>query len=139
MVLQFIAKQPQNLWEDSPLYTSLKFAGTTQSEDLTITPTNGILQVLKSNIGQIIGNTISITPNPVVDEVTIAFEVNETTQANLSISDVVGRKLITIINGQLPNGTYTYVENLGSLERGLYLVTLTMDNGETKVSKIVKQ
>jgi len=139
VTLQFIAKQPQNLWEESPLYTSLKFAGTTQSEDLTITPTNGILQVLKSNMGVMIGNTISVVPNPVVDEVTISFEVKETTNANLSISDVVGRKLITILDGQLPNGEYNYVENLGSLERGLYLVTLTMENGETKVSKIVKQ
>ena len=139
VTLQFIAKQPQNLWEESPLYTSLKFAGTTQSEDLTITPTNGILQVLKSNMGQVIGNTISVKPNPVVDEVTISFEVKETTNANLSISDVVGRKLITILDGQLPNGEYNYVENLGNLERGLYLVTLTMENGETKVSKIVKQ
>jgi hypothetical protein len=139
VTLQFIARQPQNLWEESPLYTSFKFAGNTQSKDLTITPTNGILQVLKSNIGQVIGNTISVNPNPVQDEVTITFEVNETTQANLSITDIVGRKLITIIDGQLPNGTYTYVENLGSLERGLYLVTLTNENGETKVSKIVKQ
>jgi hypothetical protein len=139
VTLQFIAKQPQNLWEESPLYTSLKFAGTTQSKDLTITPTNGILQVLKSNMGKVIGNTISVVPNPVVDEVTISFEVKETANANLSISDVVGRKLITILDGQLPNGEYNYVENLGSLDRGLYLVTLTMENGETKVSKIVKQ
>jgi hypothetical protein len=139
VTLQFIAKQPQNLWEESPLYTSLKFAGTTQSKDLTITPTNGILQVLKSNMGEVVGNTISVVPNPVVDEVTISFEVNETTNANLSITDVVGRKLITILDGQLPNGEYSYVENLGSLDRGLYLVTLTMENGETKVSKIVKQ
>ena len=139
VTLQFIAKQPQNLWEESPLYTSLKFAGTTQSKDLTITPTNGILQVLKSNMGEVVGNTISVVPNPVVDEVTISFEVKETTKANLSITDVVGRKLITILDGQLPNGDYNYVENLGSLERGLYLVTLTMENGETKVSKIVKQ
>jgi len=139
VTLQFISKQPQNLWEESPLYTSLKFAGTTQSKDLTITPTNGILQVLKSNMGEVVGNTISVVPNPVVDEVTISFEVKETTNANLSITDVVGRKLITILDGQLPNGEYNYVENLGSLERGLYLVTLTMENGETKVSKIVKQ
>jgi hypothetical protein len=137
--LQFIAKQPQNLWEESPLYTSLKFAGNVQSKDLTVTPTNGILQVLKSNMGQVIGNTISVKPNPVVDEVTISFEVKETTNANLSITDVIGRKLITIFDTQLPNGQYNYVENLGSLERGLYLVTLTMENGETKVSKIVKQ
>lgn len=139
VTLQFIAKQPQTLWEESPLYTSLKFAGTTDSKDLTITPTNGILQVLKSNMGEVLGNTIQVNPNPVVDEVTITFKVEETTNANLSVYDVVGRKLITIVEGQIPNGSYTYNENLGSLSPGLYMVTLTMENGGTKVSKVVKQ
>ena len=139
VTLQFIAKQPQTLWEDSPLYTSLKFAGTKDSKDLTITPTNGILQVLKSNMGDVNGNTIQVNPNPVVDEVTITFKVEETTIANLSVYDVVGRKLITILDGQLPNGEYTYNESLGTLKPGLYMVTLTMENGGTKVSKIVKQ
>lgn len=139
VTLQFIAKQPQTLWEDSPLYTSLKFAGTTDSKDLTITPTNGILQVLKSNMGEIKGNTIQVNPNPVVEEVTITFKVDETTYANLSVYDVVGRKIITILDGQLPDGQYSYNENLGQLEPGLYMVTLTMENGETKVSKIIKQ
>lgn len=139
VTLQFIAKQPQTLWEDSPLYTSLKFAGTKDSKDLTITPTNGILQVLKSNMGEVNGNTIQVNPNPVLDEVTITFKVEETTIANLSVYDVVGRKLITILDGQLPNGEYTYNESLGTLKPGLYMVTLTMENGGTKVSKIVKQ
>lgn len=139
VTLQFIAKQPQTLWEESPLYTSLKFAGTTDSKDLTITPTNGILQVLKSNMGEVLGNTIQVNPNPVTDEVTITFKVEKTTNANLSVYDVVGRKLITIVEGQIPNGSYTYNENLGSLAPGLYMVTLTMDNGGTKVSKVVKQ
>ena len=139
VTLQFIAKQPQTLWEDSPLYTSLKFEGTKDSKDLTITPTNGILQVLKSNMGEVKGNTIQVNPNPVLDEVTITFKVEETTIANLSVYDVVGRKLITILDGQLPNGEYTYNESLGTLKPGLYMVTLTMENGGTKVSKIVKQ
>lgn len=139
VTLQFIAKQPQNLWEESPLYTSLKFAGNVQSEDLTITPTNGILQVLKSSIGELVGNTIQVNPNPFIDNVTITFEVKETTNASVYITDVVGRKLITVLEGQIPNGQYNYVENLGSLSQGLYMVTLTLENGETKVSKIVKQ
>jgi hypothetical protein len=139
VTLQFIAKQPQNLWEESPLYTSLKFAGTTESNDLTITPTNGILQVLKSNIGEVIGNSIEVFPNPFVENVTITFEVKETTNANLSVYDVVGRKVVTILEGQLPDGTYNYNENLGQLEPGLYIVTLNMDNESPKFEKIVKQ
>ena len=139
VTLQFIARQPQNLWEESPLYTSLKFAGSAQSEDLTITPTNGILQVLKSTMGNVNGNTIEVFPNPTTDEITVTFEVEETTNANLSIYDVVGRKVITILDGQLPNGKYTYNENLGQLERGLYMVTLNLENDGVRVSKVVKQ
>jgi hypothetical protein len=139
VTLQFIARQPQNLWEESPLYTSLKFAGTAQSEDLTITPTNGILQVLKSTMGDVNGNSIEVFPNPTTSNITVTFKVDETTNANLSIYDVVGRKVITILDGQLPNGEYTYNEDLGQLDAGIYMVTLSLENDGVKVSKVVKQ
>ena len=139
VTLQFIARQPQNLWEESPLYTSLKYAGNAQSKDLTITPTNGVLQVLKSTMGNVNGNSIEVFPNPTTDEITVTFEVEETTNANLSIYDVVGRKVITILEGQLPNGKYAYNENLGQLEQGIYMVTLSLENEGIKVSKVVKQ
>ena len=139
VTLQFIARQPQNIWEESPLYTSLKFAGTAQSEDLTITPTNVILQVLKSTMGNVNGNSIEVFPNPTTSDITVTFKVDETTNANLSIYDVVGRKVITILDGQLPNGQYTYNENLGQLQPGLYMVTLMLENDGVKVSKVVKQ
>jgi hypothetical protein len=139
VTLQFIAKQPQNLWEESPLYTSLKFAGTTNSKDLTITPTNGILQVLKSSMGNVNGNTIEVSPNPTTSDVSITFKVEETTHVNLSIYDIIGRKVITILDTQLPDGQYTYNEDLGQLEPGVYMVTLMIDNDGVKVSKIIKQ
>jgi hypothetical protein len=139
VTLQFIARQPQNLWEESPLYTSLKYAGNAQSKDLTITPTNGVLQVLKSTMGNVNGNSIEVFPNPTTDDITVTFEVEETTNANLSIYDVVGRKVITILDGQLPNGKYAYNENLGQLEQGIYMVTLSLENEGVKVSKVVKQ
>jgi hypothetical protein len=139
VTLQFIAKQPQNLWEDSPLYTSLKFAGNNEAKDLTITPTNGILQVLKSNVGELNGNVISVYPNPVTTNVTITFEVKETTNANLSVYDLIGRKVVTILDGQIPNGQYTYNENLGQLAPGVYIVTLNVENETPKFEKIVKQ
>ena len=140
VTLQFIAKQPQNLWEESPLYTSLKFAGTTESKDLTITPTNGILQVLKMEGGKILnGNNMEVYPNPYQDEVTITFKVEETTNATLSVYDMVGRKLVTILDTQIPDGVYKYTENLGQLEPGVYVVKLNVENGVPSFKKIVKQ
>jgi hypothetical protein len=140
VTLQFLALQPQNLWEASPLYTTRKFAGNTLSKDLTLTPTNGILQVLKMEGGKILnGNNMEVYPNPYQDEVNITFKVEETTNATLSIYDIVGRKLVTILDTQIPNGVYNYTKDLGQLAPGIYVVKLTVENGVPSFERIVKQ
>jgi hypothetical protein len=140
VTLQFIALQPQNLWEASPLYTTRKFAGNTYSSDLTLTPTNGILQVLKMEGGEILnGNNMEVYPNPYQDEVTITFKVEETTNATLSVYDLVGRKLVTILDTQIPDGIYNYTKNLGELKPGVYIVKLSVENGTPSFERIVKQ
>ena len=116
VTFQFLALQPQNLWDASPLYTTRKFAGNTGSDDLTLTPTNGILQVLKMEGGNILNdNNMEVFPNPYQDEVTITFKVEETTNATLSVYDLVGRKLVTILDTQIPNGIYNYTKDIGQL------------------------
>jgi hypothetical protein len=140
VMLQFLALQPQSAWEESPLYTTRKFAGNTASKDLEITPTNGILQVIKSTIGDIIDvNTIEIVPNPVIEDVTITFNVSSTADAQLAIYDLQGRKVVTILDGQLPAGQYSYVKNLGKLSQGMYVVNLSLDNENPINSKLIKQ
>ena len=138
--MQFLAKQPQNEWLESPLYTTDKFAGATNSKDLEITPTNGILQVLKSIGGKVIDpNTIEIQPNPVTEDVAITFNVTSTTKAHLAIYDLQGRKIITILDGQLPAGQFTYVKDLGKLAQGMYVVNLSLDNENPINTKLIKQ
>jgi 5-hydroxyisourate hydrolase-like protein (transthyretin family) len=140
VTLQFLALQPQNLWGASPLYTTNKFAGSVYSNDLTLTPTNGILQVLKMEGGNILnGNDMEVYPNPFLNEVTITFKVEETTNATLSVYDLVGRKMVTIIEGQIPNGQYSYNEVLGELEPGVYIVKLSVENGVPSFERIIKQ
>jgi len=140
VTIQFLALQPQALWESSPLYTTRKFAGTKYSSDLTLTPTNGILQVLKMEGGNILDeNNMEVYPNPFQDEVTITFKVSETTNATLSVYDLVGRKLLTILDGQTPDGVYSYTKNLGELEPGVYIVKLSVENGVPSFEKIIKQ
>lgn len=140
LTLQFLALEPQNTWGASPLYTTRKFAGNTSSNDLTLTPTNGILQVLKMEGGNILNsNNMEVFPNPYQEEVTITFKVEETTNATLSVYDMVGRKLVTILDTQVPDGIYNYTENLGQLEPGVYVVKLNVENGVPSFAKLVKQ
>jgi hypothetical protein len=140
ITLQFLALQPQSQWEESPLWTTRKYAGNVNHKDLKITPTNGILQVLKSNMGNIVApNTIEIFPNPVSEEVTITFNISTTSNAHLAIYDLQGRQLITIIDGQLPEGQYSYVKDLGKLTQGMYMINLSLENNTTLYNKLIKQ
>jgi hypothetical protein len=140
VTLQFLALQPQSQWTESPLWTTRKYAGNIYNTDLEITPTNGILQVLKSSVGDVISvNTIAIAPNPVLNDVAITFNVGTTTNAHLAIYDLQGRKVVTILEGQLPEGQYTYVKDLGKLSQGVYVVNLSLDTENPINEKLIKQ
>jgi hypothetical protein len=142
ITMQFVALKPQAQWDNSPLYTTNKFAGKAgTSKDLSITPTNGIIQVVKmsDNVISIDNNSMQIVPNPVKDVVTIVFNVSEPTNASLTIRDLQGRLLMDVVSGQIPQGQFSYQADLGKLATGLYIATLSMENGVFIAEKLVKQ
>jgi hypothetical protein len=141
ITMQFIALKPQLQWDNSPLYTTNKFAGNVNHLDLEITPTNGIIQVVKisNNVILIDNNSMEIIPNPVTDKVTIIFNVTEPTQATLTIKDLVGRTVMSILAGQVPEGQFQYNADLGKLAPGMYLATLSLENGKFIAEKLIKQ
>jgi len=132
--------QPQSAWTESPLWTTDKYAGNLIHKDLEITPTNGVLQVIKSTVGNVIDlNTIELYPNPVSEEVSITFNVaNGSLDATLAVYDLQGRKVVTILSGQVPAGQYTYVKNLGHLAPGMYVVNLSSDTNASIAKKLIK-
>jgi len=141
ITMQFIALKPQLQWDNSPLYTTNKFAGNVNHRDLEITPTNGIIQVVKisNNVILIDNNSMEIVPNPVTDKVTVIFNVTEPTQATLTIKDLVGRTVMNILAGQVPEGQFQYNADLGKLAPGMYLATLSLENGKFIAEKLIKQ
>lgn len=140
VTLQFVALKPQLDWGVSPLWTTDKFAGQTDSKDLNITPTNGVLQVFKMIGGHMIDeNTMEIYPNPVTDMVTIGFRVSEPVFGSLRVYDMNGKLYITVMEGQIPQGQFKYKTDLGMLSNGLYTATLVMENGKFITKTIVKE
>jgi hypothetical protein len=141
ITMQFVALKPQLQWDNSPLYTTNKFAGNMNHRDLEITPTNGIIQVVKisNNVILIDNNSMEIVPNPVTDKVTVIFNVTEPTQATLTIKDLVGRTVMNILAGQVPEGQFQYNADLGKLAPGMYLATLSLENGKFIAEKLIKQ
>jgi hypothetical protein len=122
--LQFISKQIQSDWSVSPLYVTRKHAGNTSARDLKITPTDGIVQIMRvGNIGKLVGD-MTVYPNPVDDLVNVKFRVTENGSTWLGIYSLDGREIKVIVNQSIPEGEYTYMSNLGYLPSGEYIAVL---------------
>ena len=122
--LQFISKQIQSDWGVSPLYVTRKHAGNTSARDLKITPTDGIVQIMRvGNIGELTGEMM-VYPNPVEDLVNVKFRVTENGSTWLGIYSIDGREIKVIINQSMPKGEYNYMASLGYLPTGEYVAVL---------------
>jgi|694.fasta_scaffold16916_7 hypothetical protein len=125
VTLKFITKQPQDQWTTSPLWTTNKFAGNNTCKDLTITPTNGILQVYKlSNPGVGGFDDMTVFPNPTDDYINVKFEVKEYGPVKLSVYGINGVEYKIVVNDKMPMGDYQYETSLGNLTAGVYIAVL---------------
>jgi hypothetical protein len=141
ITLQFVALQPQGSWGGSPLWTTNKFAGDMASRDLSITPTNGVIQVMKvsQNGVRLDDNTMVVSPNPTLGPIEIQFKVTKTSNVNLSIFDQYGRTFVKITEGKFPAGDFLYNSDLGQVSEGVYFVSLTLDNNKVVTKKVIKK
>ncbi|MGC8594810.1 MAG: T9SS type A sorting domain-containing protein [Candidatus Kryptoniota bacterium] len=72
-------------------------------------------------------------PNPFNPATTIRFVVPNFTHVNLSIFDIIGRKVVTLVNRQMQPGEYSEVFDAKSLPSGVYFCRLTA--GGSSISK----
>ena len=123
--LMFLAKQPQDQWGQSPLYTSRKFVGKADAGDMNCIPTNGLYQVKMIRGIELKENEIIVYPNPTTGEVTIKFNVPVDGNVNLSFVDINGKVVRTILDQYMPSGNYTYQASLKGFANGNYYTTMT--------------
>ena len=137
-VIQFIAKKPQDEWGTAALWTGPKYVGGNDSRDINIAPAMGVIEVRRINkpvkLSQL--DNILVFPNPTEGEVMIQFRVEQESETEVLISDVVGRKVVEVINTKMPSGEYKYVINLTLLSNGFYLISVKTDT-QISTSKII--
>lgn len=142
VTLQFAALKPQDEWGKSPLYTTRKFAGDVSARDMVITPTNGMVQVMRvSGGGFNIDNedALEVYPNPTQGEIHVVFRVKEDTKAVVSIYTLDGKNVLEIVNEKVPEGKYSYSADLGFLTPGIYTAILKTDsNNKVTAQRIIK-
>lgn len=109
-----------------PMVTGLNF---TRSESKrTITPgSTGIVNINKA--AQYV-----VYPNPAKDKVTIQWNAATSVKADISITDITGKKVLTT-TAQTANDTEL---NLSQLQKGLYFINISA-NGVQHTQKIVLQ
>ena len=138
LVVQFIAKKPQEEWGTAALWTGPKYVGGNDSRDMNITPAMGVIEVRRINkpvkLSQL--ENVLVFPNPTDGEVMIQFRVEQESETEVLISDVVGRKVVEVINTKMPSGEYKYVINLTLLSNGFYLISVKTDT-QISTSKII--
>jgi len=138
LVMQFIAKKPQSEWGTAALWTGPKFVGGNDARDMNITPAMGVIEVRRITkpvkLSQL--EDILVFPNPTDGEVMVQFRVEQESETEVVVSDVVGRKVMEVVNTKMPAGEYKYVVNLTPLSNGFYLVSVKTDT-QLSTSKII--
>jgi hypothetical protein len=67
-------------------------------------------------------------PNPFNPNTTISYAVPEVSKVTLKIYDMLGREVITLVDGTKNTGTYEVSFDASNLTSGLYIYTLTTGN-----------
>jgi len=74
-------------------------------------------------------------PNPVVDQTTFTYSLPKDSQVSLTLYDMTGKQVLSLVNEWKSRGTHVVTANLTALKTGFYLGRLTSegDNEEIKV------
>ena len=129
MTVQFIAKKPQADWGTAAIWTGPKFVGGSDARDINVTPAMGIVEVKKIKQNTTVKGLeqLLVYPNPNQGEVIVSFKVQIDSDVTLDVSDLIGRKVLDILNAKMPMGDYKYLVNLDKLQNGMYILTFKTD------------
>lgn len=89
-----------------------------QSQTVTIKLTNGLAE---DNAAQL---NFIVAPNPAIDEATISFELIESAETIVSIYNVQGQVISTVVNDELAAGTHTVEIEVSDIPSGVYFIQL---------------
>lgn len=78
-------------------------------------------------------------PNPFNPSTVISFEIPQLAQTNVTVYDLMGRKIATLLNDALVGGSHSITWNASGLSSGIYVVVLeTPDFRSTRKMTLLK-
>ena len=105
----------------------------TNIPDITIPQTSGIkeLQLHKSLV-------VSLVPNPANTQCTVSFEVEKQGNITVTLSNMLGARLMNIYDGHTESGKFSQTFDTASLPAGIYMVSIHAGN-TVVTEKLVKK
>ena len=70
-------------------------------------------------------------PNPFNPSTSIAFRTPEASEVNIVVTDLLGRTVATLVNGQMPAGSHSVKFDANSLNSGVYVATIMATGNES--------
>ncbi len=103
---------------------------------ITVVPTGILNGQSTNNLSQLKQNA----PNPLADQTTISYSLNESAQVSLTIFDMKGIEITSLVNNQIQgSGDYNYNLNASGLQEGIYYYTLKADSFVETKKMVVKK
>ncbi|MFI5222145.1 MAG: T9SS type A sorting domain-containing protein [Bacteroidia bacterium] len=118
------------LTTSSVLIDALSFSNTPIGNELGNTVTTGV-----KNITSVSANSF-VTPNPVNGNSRISFALNSGSAVTISVYDLTGRFIKTVLNETFTAGVHEVPFNTNDLQSGIYFYTLSGD-GISEMKKFV--
>jgi hypothetical protein len=109
---------------------------------MNVTPAMGIIEVRrikKANVSIDDLESILVFPNPTEKEIQIEFNVIEEGDVNVGMTDLIGRRVMNIIDEKMPAGEYKYMADVSKLDNGLYLLSIRTSTYNTSKKIIINK
>lgn len=82
--------------------------------------------------------SLQVYPNPAADQATIHFTLAQSSHTYISVYDLSGKEIGTLLNGDLEQGDHSLSLNINHFSKGVYLVKLITDSGIENQKLIVQ-
>jgi hypothetical protein len=83
---------------------------------------------------------MNVYPNPAKDMVTVEVEFSKPVEHYIALYDIGGRSVKMFKKSDIATaGTHQYTFSLGSIPKGIYILAIRDNNGNTKTQRIIKQ
>jgi hypothetical protein len=83
-------------------------------------------------------NEFKVYPNPLTEASSISFKTKNDGNVSLSVCNLIGQEILTIIDAKLTQGTYKYQIDKSKLTPGIYVVSLSTPLYQTNIKLVVK-